>query len=431
MSDPIQDLENFNSEGLPVNPLSPSEVRRLGDRMRRRRNAAAVVAGVAAVAVIAAPIALFAGRDGSSSPDPAPAPPTTSPTGSPDVVETTSPTPEPIVSWFGEIPDDFPLAAGWPDDDQAESEDEGLTGPNRRLDSLLFTACGHTLDDTVYVDRLRADWTNPEDYRNRQLTTYADADQAVEAVRALTEFHRSCPTEELGDGYTRVREVRRTQVGGESWAVVSHLEFASAPAISIHIIHVIRLGRAVLIDTVANEGMLQQAESQLDFMTSDTSEPVTRMCVFTNAGCTDGTEPIEAPVVGTLLPEGFDGVLLGMTLEEAKAAGAHVISADPGACTLITIPSSPSTSGIRAWVSQERGVVGIFGKLGVSTMDGIGFGSTLAEVQTAYPGTDTSGEYTVLSPVPGHDDRQYATQYDEEDRVVSLVLQLKNPECCN
>lgn len=282
MSDPIHDLENFNSEGLPVNPLAPSEVRRLGDRMRRRRNAASVVAGVAAVAVIAAPIALFAGRDDSSSPSPAPAP-TTSTTGSPDV--TTPPSPEPISVLLKEIPDGFPLAAGWPDDDRAESEDQGRTGPNRQLDSVLFTTCGNTFDDPPYVDRLRANWTNPEDYRDRQLTTYADADEAVAAVSALADFFRACPTEDLDDDYTRIREIRRTQVGGESWALVSHLEFQGAPSIHLEIFHVIRLGRAVLIDTASNEGSLADAESQLDFMTSATGEPVSRMCAFTEAGC--------------------------------------------------------------------------------------------------------------------------------------------------
>jgi len=428
MSDPIHDLENFNSEGLPVNPLAPSEVRRLGDRMRRRRNAAAVVAGVAAVAVIAAPIALYAGRDDSSAPSPAPSP-SESTTSAPVV-------PDPIVSWFEEIPEDFPLAVGWPDDDEAERGEDGLKGPDRVLRSLTFTLCGDTLNDTVYVDRLRADWTNVEDYRHRQLTTYADADQAVAEVKALTDFHRECPTEEGDDGYTRVTEVQRTEVGGESWAVVTHYEFDGAPAVGLTITHVIRLGRAVLINTISNEGGAGQdpdgeVRGHLDAMTSAIAQPMSRMCVFTKAGCDDGTEPIEAPVVGTLLPEGYDGVLLGMTLEEAKAAGAHVDPAGAGPCTLITIPSSPSTSGILAYVSEERGVVGIFGKLGVTTMEDIGFGSTLAEVEAAYPGTDTTGGYTVLSPVPGHDDREYATQYDEQDRVVSLVLQLKNQDCYN
>jgi len=428
MSDPIKDLENFNSEGLPVNPLAPSEVRRLGDRMRRRRNATAAVAGVAAVAVIAAPIALFAGRDNMSSPTPAP-PSSTS--GSPDVEVTTAPTPEPIRVLVKEIPDGFPLAAAWPDDDQAESEEQGLTGPNRTLDSLLLTLCGSAFDDPEYVDRLRASWTNPEDYRDRQLTTYADADQAVAAVRALTDFYRACPQEEEGsDGYTRVTEVRRTQVGGESWALMKGYEFKGAPAIGLEIIHVIRLGRAVLIDQTANEGSIADFELQLDAMTSDSGVPVSRMCAFTEAGCGDGEAPIEAPVFGTLGPEGFRGIELAMTQDEALAAGAETRAVDAtGLCGAITIRGAGSDTGLDAAVSDALGVAGIFAKPGIETPEGIGHGSTLAEVEAAYPGTDTSGEYTVFSPVPGYDDRRYATMYDDQDRVVDLVLELDNQDC--
>jgi hypothetical protein len=431
MSDPIQDLENFNSEGLPVNPLAPSEVRRLGDRMRRRRNAAGLVAGVAAIAVIAAPIALYAGRD-SSAPSPTPAPSST--TGSPDV-DVNPPSPEPITVLLREIPDGFPLASGWPDDSQAESEEMGLEGPNRKLDSLLFTHCHATFDDPDYVDRLRAQWTNVEDYRGRQLTTYADADQAVAAVKGLTDFHRDCPTEDAGGGYARVTDVQRTQVGGESWALVTHYEFGDAPAVGLTITHVIRLGRAVLIDTTSNEGgagqdRRREIDDQLAAMTSAAAQPVSRMCAFTEAGCGDGDAPIEAPVFGTLGPEGFRGVELGMTLDEALAAGAEVRSVDASAtCTAVTIGSEASDPGLDAAMSEARGVAGIFAKPGIKTAEDIGYGSTLAEVKAAYPGTDTSGEYTVFSPVPGYDDRQFATMYDEQDRVVSLVLELDNQDC--
>jgi hypothetical protein len=36
MSDPIRDLENLKHEGMNVNPLPASEVRRRGTRLRRR-----------------------------------------------------------------------------------------------------------------------------------------------------------------------------------------------------------------------------------------------------------------------------------------------------------------------------------------------------------------------------------------------------------
>jgi hypothetical protein len=63
MSDPIEELSNFDA-GVPVNPMPAAEVRRRGERLRRR-NAALVVGGAAlAVALVAIPIAVFAGDDG-------------------------------------------------------------------------------------------------------------------------------------------------------------------------------------------------------------------------------------------------------------------------------------------------------------------------------------------------------------------------------
>lgn len=430
MSDPIHDLENFNSEGLPVNPLAPSEVRRLGDRMRRRRNATAVVAGVAAVAVIAAPIALYAGRDDRSAPNPEPGP-ASSTTASPDVVETTPPTPEPVRALVKEIPEGFPLAVGWPDDDQAESEEQGLTGPNRKLDSLLFEMCGNTFDDPPYVDRLRANWTNPEDYRDRQLTTYADAGAAVDAVSSLTDFYRACPEEEVSDGYTRVRTVQRTQVGGESWALAQHLEFEGAPAISIYVVHVIRLGRAVLIDTSASEGSKGDIDVTIAGMTTNTVEPVSRMCVFTEAGCTDGTETIQPPRTGIVGPEGYGAIKLGMTLEEALDTGKAVVSRGSGTewCPGIRFLPEHSETADDAVISSNLGLAGIFITEAMRTPDGFGIGSTADELRDAHPDAYIEITNSFAIPIPGYPDRQYYAMIDENDRVAEMTLEFIDQDC--
>ena len=113
--DPIKDLEDFNQQGLNVNPLPPSEVRRLGDRMRRRNAAFAAVGAAAAIAVIVTPLAVFAGgRDHAE-------PPVDQPIG-----VRRSPSPRrnhrqsPVAA---AIPDDFPIAAGL---------GEGVTPPTPR-----------------------------------------------------------------------------------------------------------------------------------------------------------------------------------------------------------------------------------------------------------------------------------------------------------
>jgi hypothetical protein len=57
MSDPIERLDHFRTgfEPGPM-PLSADEVRRRGDRLRRRNAARVATAGVVAAVVIAAPI---------------------------------------------------------------------------------------------------------------------------------------------------------------------------------------------------------------------------------------------------------------------------------------------------------------------------------------------------------------------------------------
>ena len=64
MSDPIRDLENFSTGGTPMTPLPASEVRRRGDRLRRRNTTLLSVAGAVAVAaIVATPLALSGGKD--------------------------------------------------------------------------------------------------------------------------------------------------------------------------------------------------------------------------------------------------------------------------------------------------------------------------------------------------------------------------------
>lgn len=78
--DPIDDLENFGTGGLTVNPMEPALVRRLGDRRRnRRRGAIALAASVVAIAGAVTPIALLSGKD----------------SGQPPITHTPSPTPTP------------------------------------------------------------------------------------------------------------------------------------------------------------------------------------------------------------------------------------------------------------------------------------------------------------------------------------------------
>jgi len=282
MSDPINRLENFNREGLPVTPIAPSEVRRLGNRMRRRRNAAAVVGAVAAVAVIATPIALFAGS-GSGGSGPGPSEPSTIT----DTPTTTTPTATPGPSgWVTRIPDDFPLADGWPDPSLSEY-DEALKGPGRELRAFAFEACGNRVPDPGSSDRLNASWTNAEDFRGRELRTFRTDQEAVTYLAHLRVLWQECAQETGSDGYTRLRSVRPTEAGDESFALVTHLEFQGAPGIGLSIAQVVRIGNAVHVDETSTEGTANDTARQLAAMADESAGVVDAMCVFAEGGCGD------------------------------------------------------------------------------------------------------------------------------------------------
>jgi hypothetical protein len=192
-----------------------------------------------------------------------------------------------------EITDDYPLVEGWPDDSQAESASFGLEGPSRSIAPMELTACGQALAYPTYVDRLSASWSNPEDYRHRQLMTFADADQAVAFVDEFAQIFRDCPVEPAGsDGYTPHHLVLDTRTGGQSVAVASYYEYDGSPAIGLQLIHVVRLGRAVLLISEYNEGGAGPKDEReaifrqsIDHMTSDAAAPIAAMCAFTEAGC--------------------------------------------------------------------------------------------------------------------------------------------------
>jgi hypothetical protein len=276
MSDPIQELRNLAQQGADVTPLPAPEVRRRGDRMRRRQHVLAAVAGVAAVALIATPIAVLASGSDKAAPGLVGTPPaTTSPTATTSPAQTDAP---------HDIPDGFPLAAGWPDPSTSEYGDEALKGPNRTLPPLDLSACGNKVPDPGDTDRLNATWTNVEDYRGRELMTFSTAQEAVTYVAHLRAVWADCPVEESGDGDIR-RQLRATSVGGESVALISTYEYAGKPALGLGINHVIRLGRAVLVDATSNEGTESAIDDQLARMTAASAPVVDAMCVFTQAGC--------------------------------------------------------------------------------------------------------------------------------------------------
>jgi len=257
MPDPINELESHGTQVLDVNPLPAAEVRRRGDRMRRRQAVLVSVGAAAAVAVVVAPLAVLAGGEDHAAPQPT-NPSITSPSIAPDSVA-----PTPVEgAWLSRIPDDLDLAMGYPEDSQAETEEMGRQGPSRSLDPLSLEACDQSLVAEAAADRLTAGWTNVEDFRSRELTLWDSDLEASAWVRRVLAFYGRCPEQTGSDGYTYRYVVHDGSIGQESALVTQEPYFQGARAIGLEVVQVVRVGNAVLVDTTGNEGGLTDAAIQ-------------------------------------------------------------------------------------------------------------------------------------------------------------------------
>ncbi|WP_207006591.1 hypothetical protein [Nocardioides aromaticivorans] len=184
------------------------------------------------------------------------------------------------------IPDDFPIFAGWPEE---AGDGEGRIGPERPGEPPASEACGEKAADPEFVDRLRAEFHNAEDYRSRVVTTYANADEAVAAVAAIRQVYADCPTGEVrDDGYTPHWAVVDTQIGGDSFAVLGWDTLGDQPTPYGDTLLVVRLGSSVLVVAHGGEsGAPSGGDDQraVDQIVQESAPVVDAMCTWTAAGC--------------------------------------------------------------------------------------------------------------------------------------------------
>lgn len=332
--------------------------------------------------------------------------------GCPD--DSPSPSSTPTVK---EIADDFPLADGFPE--QSEYGAEGYTGPSRTLDPVAYDLCGQPLPDPAFRDRLLAGYRSAEDHRTRQLTTYADADAAVAASRAVIEAFRECATEGPdADGYVSEREVRQLTLGGESWAVLDRATMNGSETPFGSTLLVVRLGRAVIIEDHSGHAGYP-TDDGIQELSERLTAPIAAMCAFTQSGCGDD----EAAATDTAAPEdtaapdeteqpdtssggfgpSFGGLRLGDGFAEIEAAGWTV--AGDGECVGLLPPGGGHME--QAMYQEGIGVASVSGPEGSSTPEGIRAGSSVNDLQAAYPGTtfslsEGSGTAVVRLDGPGY-----------------------------
>lgn len=262
MPDPIDELESFAMP--PLNPLPPTEVRRRGDRIRRRRNALVAVGSVAAVAIIAAPIAVLAQRQGPSEPQPMPAPSRT--TQVPETFDVTAvPAGSPLRFEVGSslLEDVVPCGTGGfstlAHDDLPDASD------------VLGASVGEQ-------------WTESTDVRT--LALYDDDETASRALAELRAAVLACPEDTHGRTTYRWAVVDAPTVGQESLVISQQVPFDATLLSDLTLIQVVREGNALLLaSTHTSAGGDQAIAETLPALTELTAPVVDQLCTFSPEGC--------------------------------------------------------------------------------------------------------------------------------------------------
>lgn len=267
MPDPIDTLKSFHTEGLDVNPIPASEVRRRGDRRRHRNNAVAAIGALAAVAVIATPFAVGARGSGHADPQPA----------------------GPGVSWRQEVPTGFPLREGLP-------AKNGNPEPKQTVFNLGISFCGEAAwslrSPFQAVDFAGAAYTgDTEGGEMRTLALYSDDHRAEEAFGFLRTKLAGCPSEAPvsgGPGRSFTYETRTSDLGEDSLVFVSHARDSAGPTGEMTVTQVVHVGNALLFGTSygLGGGDPQVVEDAVRRLAQDSAGVISDMCVFAADPCT-------------------------------------------------------------------------------------------------------------------------------------------------
>jgi hypothetical protein len=284
MSDPIEDLENFNTQGLNVNPLPASEVRRRGNRMRRRNNALATIGGVAAVAIIAVPLALSAtGSDRAGDIPPAGSPPPSPSTGQSAGTE-----------WVQTIPPDFPLTEGMPKTNGIDGTAVTVTDEPGVRDIVLCDQPGWTPEGPVAsVAVAGATYTGEtEDTQARTLALYSSSDEAQAALETLRTAVVGCPSDPNGTGAPLVYDLVEADLGAEASLVFTEQARTDADLLSdLTVYQVARKGNALYVaNSHTSAGGPQVVAAEVDRLASLSAPVISDLCLFAAEPCgpTDG-----------------------------------------------------------------------------------------------------------------------------------------------
>lgn len=257
-NDPFESFKTMNTTDL--HPLPASEVRRRGDRLRRRNTALAAVGGTAAALVaIGVPVALSQGGQDTES--------------DPGLYATEGPSTE-TVAWRTEIPQDFPMLSGMPEEnvysetpvEVREGYEPQAAGPCREEPWQVTGA----------LEVLQAVAQETEGGIDRSLAVFTDEAEAAERLDAFAERAATC-TDRGSEVVPLVSDL------GDQSLVFAHV-YDDGTA-NLH--QAVRVGNAVLYTTSTFNGGGDPAvvEETRELEQDRSAEAVAAMCVFAADPC--------------------------------------------------------------------------------------------------------------------------------------------------
>jgi hypothetical protein len=290
MRDPLGELRNL-AGNLTPQPLPAEEVRRRGDRLRRRRTLVQAVGAAAAVAAVVSGGAFVTGNLSTTPVPPGPAEQSSSPAPSPTADLSRQ-------AWLTGIPDDVSLTRGLPEAGGDVPDWEWAEGPDTPLSAI---ACGENEPLPARpVDGLRVTVAPPDESRWRHLLLFEDAATAAEALRDLLSSAGQCsegpqgvPEDQLGPEQVRWT-FSETLQGRTSIIDVEGAFYARGTDTRVPgriLARAVQVGNALLVARLDTASSTSGPDADARAFASDVEGIAAQMCVFAADPCQDAPPP--------------------------------------------------------------------------------------------------------------------------------------------